>query len=86
MPKFRIICATSTNYYVTVDAPDITAVKGWYSKSDGSEFEGGEESCWKVVDMYQLPGHDVMTATVKINEDGIGEVVAYDESENSTEE
>ena len=85
MPKFRIICSTSKNYCLTVEAPDIGAVKSWYDGCDGSEFEEGEEGGWRVDDMYRLPGHDVMTPTIKINEDGDGEEIIYEKEDTEKE-
>jgi len=83
MPKFRIICSTSKNYCLTVEAPDIVAVRAWYEGSDGEEFEEGEEGCWHVVDMYKLPSSDVMTPKIKINEEGDGEPVNEELVEDS---
>jgi len=76
MPKFRIMCSTSKSYWLTVEAPDMGAVKSWYEGCDGDEFEEGEEGGWRVDDMYQLPSHEVMTPKIRIDEEGNGEVIA----------
>ena len=66
MPKYEIICCTTTYHYCIVDAPSREAADRWYDWSDGSAFRASRDNNWEYVETNEVD----YPADLKVDEDG----------------
>ena len=66
MPKYEIICSTTTYHYCVVEAPNMEAAEKWYDGSDGSDFRSSSNNEWEYVETNEVD----YPSDLKVDEDG----------------
>lgn len=67
MPKYRILCSTTTSYWLDVEAPSWEAARQFYGRCDGGEFHKGQEDDWSLDDLVET---DDCLADVTVDAEG----------------
>lgn len=68
MPKFRILCSTTTLYWLDIEAPSRKAARLYYETCDGSEFNKGQEDGWALDEIDEDP--DISNVNVTVDAQG----------------